>query len=118
MAQLRILPQEVVNAYKGKDLRPQQGGILKRTVNGLLACGLGAIAFKPRDAVVYFEHDSPEWESLYVRLERKYGQAYIEGFMTGFDTWDKPTEDTERCIQGFEDGRAAYHAAFEAFHLM
>lgn len=117
---LRILPQEIVNAYRGKGLTLGTGSILYRRANPthLFACGLGAIAFKPGDEA-YCDNPSSlpdDWETLYERVNKKYGESYVDGFVPGFDGHEPPTGKhvNERMLEGYADGQACIAAARNA----
>lgn len=115
---LRILPQELVNAYKGKGIVPVAGSILC-TRGGQVygACGLGAIAYKPGDYEIGAALlDMPAgWKNLYERMDERYGLDYTNGFITGFDGHHKREDESERYYEGYEDGQRGYQAAKAAF---
>lgn len=117
---LRILPQELVNAYKGKDLKPGKGSVLfySGRSNILMACGIGAIAYKPGDEKYIVDgNEAPDgYQTLYERMNKLYGTDYVDGFIVGFDEHTlNMHRPPHRYLQGYYDAQEARRAVKKAF---
>lgn len=104
----RILPETVLEAYAQTGLHPEQYiTFLQRRA---VCCGIGAIA-----KAFYPETIKKGWLELRV-LENlsSLSMSYIDGYMTGWDGFSSHSDNEENLL-GYEDGRAGWEAAKEAY---
>lgn len=102
----RILPAEVMEAYRVTGLVPVQGdmgGTGITYASPTHCCGEGAIAAA---------NGIQDCGDRYAFCEVKYGMDYANGFQAGFDGWSLPQKCTARYLQGHSDGVACAKAVF------
>lgn len=105
MTTKRILPADVIAAYKQTGLKPKRVGA---SVKDGQTCGLGAIwRAKHSD----YDDSTDDSQSLYDGLFAVYGSDYVRAFYVGFDGAGKVHTSPEALL-GHTDGRAAAEAVF------
>lgn len=99
MSELRVTPEEVVDAYRKTGMRPIRGAWRNGRECG---CPLAALALAA-------EAGSPVFWSL-----ERFGSHYAVGFINGVDKPDQDTVFNPRWDIGFKDGKAAWAAVVAA----
>jgi len=111
----RITPEEVLAAYAETGLKPKQCEWAWEDINGVRgACGLGAI-YSNQFENGFVELINPTISEFdLVGDSLGLSQAYVNGFVYGFDGHlslpEIPSEKREETERGFADGKAAWEA--------